>query len=251
MRKLLLSTALIAGLLAGPTAATAFQSSGAGAAEELGVTDGERTAFRSGMTASGGAIVSAIIQRYPTEFRAFEASIIGDMKARRIDIATAQKRAVEFFSLLGDRLMADVQRAPDADLRTLISAQIVALKKFSTVNPKACQEFGENGQISGATAIAAKGGTMAVMNDYVTVQLATADAGARARVRRARLADAEMTLVLQEFLRRGGPQTWIDGAASGDFGDLTIADRCQASILLLESVLAQPDATVGRFMGPE
>ena len=31
----------------------------------------------------------------------------------------------------------------------------------------------------------------------------------------------------------------------------TLADRCQASIVLLESVLAQPAATVGRFMGPE
>ncbi|MDP2259464.1 MAG: hypothetical protein Q8J89_07095 [Caulobacter sp.] len=250
MRKLFLSAAVAACVLAGPTAAPAFQPTPP-AAGELGVTEGERTAFRTGMIASGGAMVSAIIKRYPTEYRAFETSIIADFKAGRVDIATAQARAGEFFGLLGDRMMTDVQRAPDADLRALVAAQVATLKTFSVTNARACQEFGENGQISTATAVAAKDSIIPAMNDYVAVQLATADAGARAKVRRAKLADAEMDLILKEFLRRGGSQVWLDGAGTGDFGDLTVADRCQASILLLESVLAQPPATVGRFMGPD
>jgi hypothetical protein len=252
MRNLFLSAALAACVLAGPSAAAAFQSAPAATAgDELGVTDGERTAFRNGMISSGGAMVSAVITRYPTEYRAFETSIIADFKAGKVDVASAQARAGEFFSLLGDRMMADVQRAPDADLRALVAAQVATLKTFSLTNTRACQEFGENGQISTATAMAARGAITAGMNDYVVVQLATADAGARAKVRRAKLADAEMKLILAEFLRRGGSQAWLDGAGSGDFGDLTLADRCQASILLLESVLAQPSATIGRFMGPD
>lgn len=252
MRNLFLSAALAACVLAGPSAAAAFQSAPAATAgDELGVTDGERTAFRNGMISSGGAMVSAVITRYPTEYRAFETSIIADFKAGKVDVASAQARAGEFFSLLGDRMMADVQRAPDADLRALVAAQVATLKTFSLTNTRACQEFGENGQISTATAVAARSTITAGMNDYVVVQLATADAGARAKVRRAKLADAEMKLILAEFLRRGGSQAWLDGAGSGDFGDLTLADRCQASILLLESVLAQPPATVGRFMGPD
>lgn len=252
MRNLFLSAAVATCVLAGPTTTMAFQPApAAAAADELGVSEAEREAFRKGMVASGGAMISAIIQRYPTEYRTFETSIIGDYKAGRVDIATAQRRAGEFFSLLGDRMMTDVQRAPDADLRALVAAQVVALKRFSTSDARACQEFGENGQISTATAVASGGGITAAMNDYVAVQLATADAGARAKVRRARLADAEMTLILGEYLRRGGSQAWLDGAGTGDFGDLTLADRCQASIVLLESVLAQPADTVGRFMGPE
>jgi hypothetical protein len=252
MRNLFLSAAVAVCVLAGSPAAMAFQAAPAAVAgDELGVTEGERAAFRSGMVASGGAMVSAIIQRYPAEYRAFETSIIADYKANRVDTATAQTRAGEFFGLLGDRMMADVQRAPDADLRALITAQVATLKRFSTVNARACQEFGENGQISTATAVASRGSIMAAMNDYVAVQLATADAGARAKVRRDKLADAEMDLILQEYLRRGGSQAWLDGAGTGDFGELTLADRCQASIVLLESVLAQPAATVGRFMGPE
>ena len=250
MRKLFLSAAAAVCVLAGPTAAPAFQSTPP-AAGELGVTEGERTAFRNGMIASGGAMVSAIIKRYPTEYRAFETSIIADFKAGRVDIATAQGRAGEFFGLLGDRMMTDVQRAPDADLRALVAAQVVTLRKFSVINARACQEFGENGQISTPTAVAAKNSIIPAMNDYVAVQLATADAGARAKVRRAKLADAEMDLILKEFLRRGGSQAWLDGAGTGDFGELTLSDRCQAIIVLLESVLAQPEATVGRFMGPE
>lgn len=255
MRTLFLSAAVAACVLAGPSTAMSFEPGPGPApatapADEPGVTDAERTAFRSGMAASGGAMISAIIQRYPTEYRAFETSIIADYKAGRVNIATAQGRAGEFFGLLGDRMMADVQRAPDADLRALVAAQVVALKKFGPVNARACQEFGENGQITTATAVAAEGIT-AAMNDYVAVQLATADAGARAKVRRARLADAEMTLILSEYLRRGGSQAWLDGAGTGDFGDLTLADRCQASIVLLESVLAQPADTIGRFMGPD
>ena len=215
------------------------------------MTEAERTAFRTGMTSTGGAMITAVISRYPTEYRAFETSIIADFKSGKVDIPTAQARAGEFFSLLGDRMMSDVQRAPDADLRALVVAQVATLKKFSTTNARACQEFGENGQISTTTAVAAQSTIVAGMNDYIAVQLAAADAGARAKVRRARLADAEMKLILDEFLRRGGSQAWLDGAGTGDFGDLTLADRCQASILLLEAVLAQPPATIGRFMGPE
>jgi len=251
MRNLFFCAAVAACVLAGPSAATAFQTAPVAAGDELGVTEGERTAFRNGMIASGGAMVSAIIKRYPTEYRAFETSIIADFKAGRVDTAAAQTRAGEFFGLLGERMMADVQRAPDGDIRALVLAQVTALKRFSTSNARACQEFGENGQISTATALAAKGAINPAMNDYVAVQLATADAGARAKIRRERLADAEMDLILKEFLRRGGDQAWIDGAGTGDFGDLTVADRCQASILLLESVLAQPAATIGRFMGPD
>lgn len=252
MRNLFLSAAVAACVLAGPSIAMSYQPAPAAApADAPGVTEAERAAFRKGMAATGGAMISAIIERYPTEYRAFETSIIADHKAGRIDIATAQGRAGEFFGLLDDRMMADVQRAPDADLRALVAAQVVALKTFGVVNARACQEFGENGQISTATAVAADGRVTETMNDYVAVQLATADAGARAKVRRARLADAEMTLILGEYLRRGGSQTWLDGAATGDFGDLTLADRCQASIVLLESVLAQPADTIGRFMGPD
>ncbi len=251
MRNLFLSAAVAACVLVGPPAAAAFQAAPAVAGDELGVTEAERASFRAGMVASGGAMVSAVIERYPSEYRAFETSIIADYKASRINITAAQTRAGEFFGLLGDRMMADVQRAPDADLRALITAQVATLKRFSATNARACQEFGENGQISTATALAAKGGVTLAMNDYVAVQLATADAGARAKIRREKLADAEMDLILQEYLRRGGSQAWLDGAGTGDFGDLTLADRCQASIVLLESVLAQPSATVGRFMGPE
>lgn len=250
MRNLFLSAAVAACVLTGPAAANAFQAAPS-AATELGVTEAERTAFRNGMISSGGATVSAVIQRHPTEYRAFETSIIADYKAGSITIATAQTRAAEFFNLLGERMMADVQRAPDADLRALVAAQVVALKTFSTVNARACQEFGENGQISTATALAANGAISPAMGDYVAVQLATADAGARAKVRRDKLTDAELKRILDEYLRRGGSQTWLDGAGTGDFGELTVADRCQASIVLLESVLAQPAATVGRFMGPE
>ncbi len=250
MRNLFLSAAVAACVLTGPSAAGAFQAAPAATAE-LGVTEAERTAFRNGMIAGGGATVSAVIKRYPTEYRAFETSIIADYKAGVVDTAKAQARAGEFFSLLGERMMADVQRAPDAELRTLVAAQVVALKKFSTINARACQEFGENGQISTATALAAKGAISPAMGDYVAVQLATADAGARAKVRRDKLTDVELKLILDEYLRRGGSQAWLDGAGTGDFGELTVADRCQASIVLLESVLAQPAATVGRFMGPE
>ncbi len=251
MRNLFLSAAVAACLLAGPSAATAFQVAPAAAGDELGVTEAERASFRNGMVASGGAMISAVIKRYPAEYRAFETSIIADFKAGRVEIATARTRAAEFFGLLGDRMMADVQRAPDGELRALVLAQVTTLKRFSTSNARACQEFGEDGRISTATAIADKGGITPAMNDYVAVQLAAADAGARAKVRREKLADAEMDLILKEFLRRGGSQVWLDGAGTGDFGDLTVADRCQASILLLESVLAQPPATVGRFMGPD
>ena len=250
MRNLFLSAAVAACVLAGPSAATAFQTAQA-VAPDAGVTDEERTAFRSGMISSGGAMVSAVIKRYPAEYRAFETSIIADFKAGSVDAASAQRRAGAFFTQLGDRMMTDVQRAPDADLKALVAAQVVALKKFGAINARACQEFGENGQISTATMVAAKGGINTPMGDYVVVQMATADAGARAKVRRERLTDAELTLILDEYLRRGGSQAWLDGAGTGDFGELTLADRCQASIVLLESVLAQPAATVGRFMGPE
>ncbi len=252
MRNLFLTAAVAVCVLAGPSSAMSLQAAPAVApADASGVTEAERAAFRKGMVDTGGAMISAIIQRYPTEYGAFETAIIADFKAGRVDTASAQARAGVFFAQLGDRLMADVQRAPDGELRALVLAQVKALKRFSTSNARACQEFGENGQISTATAVAADGGITAAMNDYVTVQLATADAGARARVRRARLADAELTLILNEYLRRGGSQIWLDGAGTGDFGDLTLADRCQASILLLESVLAQPADTVGRFMGPD
>lgn len=247
---------VLAGLLLATTAATpTWAAPGAPtttAARVAPLTPAERAAqskaFRDGLLQGGGELMRWAINEYPDEFKRLETDVIDGMHNGTLTFAEASKRTFDFSVELRGRAMGYVAKAPDAELRRMLTQQVGLLRYFKTVNLKACYEFGEAGGLTQETAMTLGDDATKRMAAYANEIVKTVIAGQTSPVSRSPLTSADFGPIIDAYNDNGGTSAWLAASGTGDFSNVTPDQRCDSVIALLQGVLSLDDRVVGRFI---
>lgn len=199
-----------------------------------------RADLRAGLLQSGGKIVEWAMKEYPDEFRTFEDQVLGDYRAGKIGIPEAQKQAFAFVSKIRERVVAYIKAAPDKELGEFIKMQLALMKDMQKVNVTACHEMGEDGALSIATLLSLGDETRARFTAFADQQMSVIEAGKAHPTKRGPVTEAELENIFTQYIERGGGMGWSQALASKDFSNITPSQRCAASILFFETLVAQP-----------
>lgn len=215
---------------------------------ETVITAAEREEFRVGVRATGETM-SLLMDAYPDEYLALETKVIVGVKSGQLDMSAIRQMSFEWATNLRGRMMANVAKAPDADLLAVGRLQLEVMRKLGPSNARACYEFVEQGGLSQDSAINLGGETRAQVDRLGALQLRAASAGMKAPVTRAKIGEAEITPILEAFQQKGGDIRWM--AAVGDsakLAEFSAEERCAGAQRWIETVLDQPASLSARLL---
>lgn len=251
MRRIIVACLVVAALAGSPGFASAAGGVKPGPERVAPLPEAEReaqrAAFRQGMIIGGGELIRWAMDEYADEFRQLEDRLITGVHNGDISIAEAATQTYAFSVMLRGRAMAYIEKAPDVDIHTMLVAQLDLLRDFQKMNFRACYEFGEQGGLSEETVANIGEEGRLRMSQYTSAMLKAVLSGKAAPVQRVRLSQADIDLIITEYLRLDGSQAWLAASGSGDYAGVMPEERCAGAIVLLQAVLNQPLPVGGRF----
>ncbi|HYE47692.1 MAG TPA: hypothetical protein VEA44_18135 [Caulobacter sp.] len=238
---LVLVTAGGAGAVAVPAAAWAQPAAKPQVTPEL------RATFRKGIVDAGGPFMQELIDQFPKEYYAFETEMLEGFLAGTLTPELARRKGFEFSRGLTPRLYDGWQMAPDAEVLALGRLQLKTAREFAKQDKQLCAEFLEG---SSGPATAGRGGpnTMALLNESNLAMVKLAKSGRVTKIKRPAVSEADLVRVATAFADGGGDPRWLIGVATGEFGGLDWAGRCDSALKWTETILGQDPALAARLL---
>lgn len=210
------------------------------AADATAPTDAERAQFRAEVRGASEAM-AMLVDAFPDEYRALETKVITGVKSGQLSDDQIRALSYEWSSGLRGRIMADVYKAPDADLIAVGKLQLEIMRYLGGTNPRACYEFVEQGGLSQDSAVNLGDEARARVNKLGVLQMRAGHAGARTPVVRAPLTEAQVQPTLAAFQKKGGDPAWLAAASNATSpSSFSAAQRCTNAQYWIEAILDQP-----------
>ena len=204
------------------------------------VTAQEREAFRQGIR-RGGDTMPLLMEAFPDDYLAFETKVITGVKSGALDLPAVKTMTFDWVTGLKPRMLANLSKAPDAEIIALGHAQLELATRLGVANPRLCYEFVEQGGPSRETVLALSPEVSAEIDKLGSAQLRAAAVGLKSPVIRAPITSADVVPILPPFRKLGGDMAWLAASGKPDaLAKFTPEARCKNALVWTQAILDQP-----------
>jgi hypothetical protein len=213
------------------------------------VTEAERTVLRDGISQSGGGPTFGLVrEHFGDEYLAFETETILAIKGGQLSPLEIQQRTFTFMRGIRDRVMPNLKRAPTPDLIRFAEGQRALMKALLPVYPRLCYEYVEFGGPGMETSANMPHDLTPLLNAHNALQFEIALIGGKSATTRQPVSQEDYATAFAEFGERHGDTAWLQATASGKPRPQTDAQRCQAAIIWIDSILSLPAEQAARLL---